>query len=64
MIGRDPTIVSFAKRIAAYLVRFVDYNFRSTICGSAVQQRGWTTTRPITICHFFLVLTTMGVIET
>jgi hypothetical protein len=37
---------------------------QSTICGPAVQQRGWTTTCPMTIFHFFLVLTTMGVIET
>jgi hypothetical protein len=80
-IGRDPAIVSFSKRIAVYLVRLVDYNFRSTICGPAIQerkarwnilyqrnqclvllvwgrQRGWTTIRPTTVCHFFLVLTT------
>jgi len=28
------------------------------------KQQGWTTTRLMTICHFFLVLMTMGVIET
>ena len=43
----------------------LDYKLGSTICGPALQwgrQWGWTTTRPTTICHFFLVLTTMGVI--